>query len=149
MSAGAFDARLVEALVAGVGDAVVIVDPRGTIVYWNEGAAATFGHPAAEALGRGLELIVPERLWARHAEGFDAAVASGGTRYGDRLLAVPARHRDGRTLSIEFRVALLRGADGRLAGVGAVIRDVTERWAEHRRLLERVRELEARAADPS
>ena len=41
---------------------------------------------------------------------------------------------DGRRLSIEFSVALLRDAQGKVAGIAAVIRDSTERWAADREL---------------
>lgn len=123
--------QLVVELAARVGDGVVILDREGRVRLWNEGARAIFGYDADEAVGHGLELIVPERLWERHREGFDAAMDRGVTRYAGQLLAVPARHRDGRSLSIEFRVVLL-GGDPPTA-VGAVIRDVTERVErEHR-----------------
>ncbi len=126
--------RLVLELAARVDDGVVILDREGRVRLWNEGARAIFGYDAGSALGHGLELIVPERLWNRHREGFAAAMARGATRYAGRLLAVPARHRDGHSLSIEFRVVLL-GGDPPTA-VGAIIRDVTERVERERRAAE-------------
>ena len=63
---------------------------------------------------------------------------SGTTRYGADLLKVPALHRDGRRLSIEFRVALLRGDGGRPIGVAAFLRDVTQAWQERKQLLDRL-----------
>ena len=58
--------------------------------------------------------------------GWDEVVRTGTTRYGTDLLKVPAQHADGRTLSIEFRVALLADASGRVAGVAAFLRDATD-----------------------
>src|SRR5207247_8801683 len=44
-------------------DAIVALDLAGTIVTWNPGAERIYGFTAAEALGRPLEIIVPdERL---------------------------------------------------------------------------------------
>jgi len=57
---------------------------------------------------------------------------------------VPAAHRDGRRLSIEFSVALLREADGKIAGIAAVIRDATEHWTTDRELRQRLAEAERR-----
>src|SRR5665213_812039 len=109
-------------------DALVVVDRGGIIRYWNAGAERIFGHPAALALGVTLDLIIPERLRARHEAGFIRAVREGTSRYGAAdLLAVPALAADGRTLSIEFSIVLLPGPDGGVSYVGALIRDVTER----------------------
>jgi PAS domain S-box-containing protein len=118
-------------------DAVVIADARGVIRLWNAAAAVLFGFSADEALGRTLDLIVPEPQRARHWAGYDAVMRSGTTRYGADLLKVPALHRDGRRLSIEFRVALLRDG-GRPIGVAAFLRDVTQAWQERKHLLDRL-----------
>ena len=39
--------------------AVIGSDARGTIVYWNESAAALFGWPVAEAVGRDMPDVLP------------------------------------------------------------------------------------------
>ena len=59
-----------------------------------------------------------------------------------RSAEVLAVHRDGRRLSIEFRVSLLGADPDHPAAIGAVIRDVTERWEQDRRLRARLAELE-------
>jgi|SRR6516164_3288892 len=48
-----------------VADAVIYADAAGTIVLWNDAAAALFGYNAAEAVGQSLDLIIPKH----HAEG--------------------------------------------------------------------------------
>ena len=133
---------LAQAVVREAPEAIVACDPGGTIVLWNGGAERVFGYPAGEALGRSLDLIIPDKQRARHWAGFAKTMATGETRYGDSLLKVPAAHRDGRRLSIEFSVALLRGADGEIAGIAAVIRDATERWAADRDAARRLSESE-------
>jgi PAS domain S-box-containing protein len=129
-------------IVDGASDAIVVADVSGTIRYWNTGAVAIFGHEAAEAVGQSLDLIVPEAQRARHWDGYRRVMATGTTQYAKRLLAVPALHRDGRRLSIEFHVTLLRSPDGVPNGIAAIIRDVTERWQEDRALRRRLQELE-------
>jgi PAS domain S-box-containing protein len=116
-------------------DAVVIADSAGTITFWNEAATRLFGWPAEEALGCSLDLIIPERLRTRHWAGYGKTMDTGHTSYGDRLLEVPALHRDGRTLSIAFTVTLMHEVgESRPTAVAAVLRDDTERWQERRRL---------------
>ncbi|HEX5367536.1 MAG TPA: PAS domain-containing protein [Acidimicrobiales bacterium] len=133
-------------LVGQLADAVVVADAEGTITLWNPAAARLFGWPAGQALGRSLDLIVPPRYRDRHWEGYRRVMATGHTRYGDRLLEVPALHREGHRLSIAFTVTLLRrpGAD-RPHAIAAVVRDETERWQEHRRLTEELARLRAGA----
>jgi PAS domain S-box-containing protein len=126
--------RLAASITRASGEAIVVSDPGGVITVWNAGAERVFGHPAAVALGQSLDLIIGEKQRDRHWAGYDATMATGQTKYGDTLLRVPAVHRDGRRLSIEFSVALLPGEDGKVAGVCAFIRDVTERWAAEREL---------------
>jgi PAS domain S-box-containing protein len=130
-----FDDGVLADLVRGMADAVVIADPDGTITFWNDAATRLFGWPAAEAIGESLDLIIPERLRDRHWTGYRSVMASGHTSYGDRLLEVPALHRDGRSLSIAFTVSLLRHTETDVPyAIAAVLRDDTERWQERRRL---------------
>jgi PAS domain S-box-containing protein len=51
-----------------------------------------------------------------------------------RILAVPALHKDGRQISIEFSIQLLKDAAGQIEWVVAVIRDVTARYAREKAL---------------
>jgi PAS domain S-box-containing protein len=136
-----------EQLFQVIGDAVIVADPNGHIVAWNAAATRIFGFTEAEALGQPLSLITPERLRHRHDTGFDKSMQTGTTRYGTTLLKVPATHKDGRTLSIAFTVAMLFDPDHRVTGVAAVIRDETARWTEERQLKARLAALEARTAD--
>jgi PAS domain S-box-containing protein len=122
-------------LVHQLADAVLVVDREGTITFWNRAAQRVFGWTAAEAVGRNLDLIIPERLRARHWEGYQRVVESGTTRYGTTLLEVPALHRDGEPRSIAFTVTVLTDPSGRVERMVAVVRDDTARWQERRRLL--------------
>lgn len=143
---------LAQAVVREAPEAIVVSDPNGIIVLWNGGAERVFGYPAAEALGQSLDLIIPEKQRSRHWAGYEKTMATGVTKYGDSLLKVPASHRDGRRLSIEFSVALLRsadenGAEGKIVGITAIIRDSTERWTAERELRARLAEAERKLRD--
>ncbi len=132
-----------------LGDAVIVADPDGRIVAWNPAATRIFGFSEAEALGRSLTLITPERLRHRHDAGFEKSMQTGTTRYGAQLLKVPATHKDGHTLSIAFTVAMLFDEAHRVTGVAAVIRDETARWQEERDLKQRLAAAGAAAAPRS
>ncbi len=127
--------------------AVLYADRDGTIRVWNAAAAAMFGYGADEALGQSMDLIVPERQRARHWEGWERVMATGVTRYGHDVLAVPALRKDGTRISIEFYILLLRAPNGEILGAAAILQDVTARWQQQKELKARLQALEARASE--
>ena len=129
-------------LIDCIGDAVIVADAHEKIVLWNAAATRIFGYSEEEALGNTLDLIVPDRQRQRHTEGYSKSMETGTTRYGTTLLKVPAKHKDGHTLSIAFTVGMLFDEKNQANGVAAVIRDETERFAEERALKKRLSELE-------
>ena len=133
-------------LVDGAGDAVMVSDAGGAIVYWNAACERLFGFSAQEAMGQSLDLIIPQRQQGRHWEGYHKTMASGITRYGTSLLKVPAVHKEGKPLSIAFTVSLLTDAAGAVEGIVAIVRDDTQRFNDERTLRKRIAELEAKAA---
>jgi PAS domain S-box-containing protein len=140
------DEWIAQAVVSETPEAIVVCDADGVIRLWNGGAQRMFGYSSPEAIGESLDIIVPEKLRKRHWDGYHKTMATGQTRYGDTLLSVPATHRDGRRLSIEFSVALLQH-DDRIVGISAIMREVTERRNEERALRGRLAALEARLAE--
>lgn len=126
------------ALLDSASDAIVATDREGIITFWNPGAERMFGFSAAEAEGQSLDLIIPENLRARHWSGFRHTMTTGESRYGHGdLLSVPALTRDGRRISVEFTIVMLR--DGaHVTGTVAVMRDVTKRFEEVRELKRRL-----------
>lgn len=140
------DERLYRQIVEGSPDAVVFGDAQGIIRLWNAGATAIFGFTAEEALGKSMDIIIPERLRGRHWDGYHKTMATGVSRYGaGDLLAVPAITKDGRSISIEFTIQMLKGPAGEILGPVAVIRDVTKRFLRDKETARRLKELEAKA----
>ncbi len=132
-------AALCEAILGSAADAIVVCGRDGAITLWNPGAERIFGFSAAEALGQSLDIIIPERQRARHWEGFDRVMATGRSRYGEGdLLAVPALHRDGRRISVEFTIVPIHDGTGAMTGMAAILRDVTARFEEMRDMRRRL-----------
>jgi PAS domain S-box-containing protein len=118
------------ALVEAAGDAIIVADVAGRIVLWNPAAERLFGFTEAEAVGRSLDLLIPERFRERHWTGYRTVMQTGQTRYSSQVLRVPALRKDGQRLSIAFRVALLHTPEGHGTGIAAIVRDDTARWQE-------------------
>ena len=126
-------------LVTQAADAIVYADDQGLILLWNAGAVRIFGYSEAEAIGQSLDIIIPENQRKRHWDGFHRTLATGITRYGaDSLLSVPAIRKDGSRVSVEFTILPFHGEGGKIAGMAAIMRDVTTRFEELKALRKRV-----------
>jgi PAS domain S-box-containing protein len=132
---------IARALLEGEGEAIVASDAEGIIQFWNAGAARVFGFTSDEAVGQSLDIIIPERLRARHWDGYRETMRTGKSRYGSGdLLSVPALRKDGAQISVEFTITVLRGEDGGMVGLVAVMRDATTRFNELKALRKQLRE---------
>jgi PAS domain S-box-containing protein len=126
---------LVEALLATASDAIIATDRTGIINFWNPGATRVFGFAADEAIGRSLDLIIPDNLRARHWTGFSQVMKTGESHYGHGdLLSVPALAKGGQRISVEFTIVMLKDEQDQPMGTVAILRDVTERFEENRKL---------------
>lgn len=127
-------------------DAIIAGAPDGKIIFWNAAAERIFGYKAAEAMGQSLDLIIPERYRERHWLGYRNAMETGQSRYGGELLRVPARHKDGRALSIAFTVTLLNSHAGPSDAIVAIVRDETARWREEQALRKRIADMDTESS---
>ncbi len=126
-------------------DGVLYADGDGTITFWNAGCERIFGFSAEEAIGRSLDIIIPENLRGRHWDGYAETMRTGQSRYGaGDLLSVPAIRKDGTRLSVEFSIIPIRDDAGRMLGMGAILRDVTKRFEELKTLRKALAEAKAR-----
>ena len=111
-----------DAVLGQMADAVIYADRDGKIALWNRAAVALFGHEPVEALGRSIDLIVPERLREPHWRGFHAAMASGALKLSGKPTLTRAQHKDGSRIYIQMSFALVKDGDDRPVGSVAVAR---------------------------
>ena len=128
-------AQFADRLVSGMSDAIIFADAEGVIRLWNRGATRIFGFAEEEALGRSLDIIIPESLRERHWQGFRATMRTGESRYGDgQVLSVPAVRKEGARISVEFTIVPFTNDSGQMIGIAAIMRDTTSRFEELRAL---------------
>lgn len=98
-------------------------------------------------LAEGARKQADKEAWLRLAAGYDETMRTGQTRYGaGDVLAVPAIRKDGSRISVEFTIVPFRDASEAMVGIAAVLRDVTQRFEETKRLRRQILSLEARGA---
>ncbi len=130
-------------LLGRVSDSVVVTDLAGTVVFTGAGAERLWGPAAQEAVGRHVGVLTGRapRLATDFAALVDALTA-GGTWSSS---AVPVVTGAGRELLVDVTASALTGADGAVAGVVLVSRDVTGERELERSLREATRALRERA----
>lgn len=129
--------------------AVIFAGTDGVIQYWNDAAERVFGFAAADALGKNLDIIVPEQFRERHWAGYDRALAAGDTKYRGQLLPTKALKGDGSEIYVELAFAIVHAPGGEVIGAMATARDITERFQRDRDLRRELRELKERAGNAS
>jgi PAS domain S-box-containing protein len=104
--------------------AVVSADRDGIIRDWNAVAESIFGHAASEAIGRSLDLIIPEEERGDHWRNYRRAMATGILNYRpDHVLDVEGLRRNGERVSLDVALIPERDPGGYLVGITAVIRE--------------------------
>ncbi|HET9443054.1 MAG TPA: PAS domain S-box protein, partial [Acidimicrobiales bacterium] len=119
--------ELLEAFVALMPDAAVVVDETGVIVSANDHAETLFGYGPGELQGREVEALVPERYRHRHRRHRADYAASAHARPMGAGLELTGRRLDGSEFPVDISLAPLAGMDRPL--VVAAIRDASERTA--------------------
>jgi PAS domain S-box-containing protein len=102
---------VLQGLLAAAPEALVAIDPAGTIVYANEQACRLFGWERDELIGLDVEMLVPERLNPRHASA---------------RVELSARRQDGSEFPAEISLSTVESPSGTIL-LAAAIRDVSER----------------------
>jgi PAS domain S-box-containing protein len=118
------------AILEAASEGIVIVDALGTIIAVNRQTEAMFGYPRAELTGRPLELLLPERLRARHVAHRTGYVKDPRVRRMGQGLDLTARRRDGGEFPVEISLSYVETDQG-LRAI-AFVTDITGRKAMER-----------------
>ncbi|MGI8960547.1 MAG: PAS domain-containing sensor histidine kinase [Bryobacteraceae bacterium] len=103
---------------------IVLASPGGNFNSWHPGVELQFGYTANEFIGQNVELLFTpaDRMKGTAAEELKAAAENG--RVSDTRWLMK---KNGKRILVEGVTIGLREDNGRLAGFGKVLRDVTER----------------------
>jgi len=123
-------------------DAIITVDGRGTIIFWNPQAELMFGYRANEIIGKPVALIMPERFREKHKRGLTKAASRKRPKISGNILELVGLRKDGNEFPLELSLASWETKEGIF--FTAIIRDIGERKQAESALQEARNELERR-----
>ena len=111
------------ALVASSWDAILGVNRKGTIIFWNKGAEQTFGYSTEEILGQPVTKLMSEKHIEDHTK--ELTDFLGGNYGGTGIIEFEALRKDGSTFPVELSLSIGQ-QNGKFVGL-AIGKDITER----------------------
>ncbi len=114
------------ALIESAPDGLIISDNSGQIVLVNAQTERLLGYRREELIGRPIEILVPERVRARHPGLRRQYLASPEVRTMGTGMELAAVRKDGTEFPVDISLSPLRAPDGSTL-VCSSLRDVTER----------------------
>lgn len=121
---GEEDARYA-AIINTAPDAIIVFAVgEGRIIAWNPAATRMFGYSMQEAIGAPVTLLLPEPCPEGPTGVFDRALSGEEVQ-----IETVRRHKDGRLVDVAITANRMIAANGRVLGVVAFMRDITDRTA--------------------
>jgi PAS domain S-box-containing protein len=110
--------RSLEQLIASAGDGIIAVDRDDRVDGWNPAAERIFGHSAREAVGRTVTEFLPPTQYHPARRRLEAG---SPMEVFEATLPRPG----GQSAALQVTLSALRDRQGGLAGVIAIVRDIT------------------------
>ena len=121
-------------------DAILIMDPKGLVSYWNPAAERILGHLNSEAIGKNLHsLIMPQQYFEAQHAAYPLFQKTGQGPAIGKTLDLKAKRKDGKEIPIQLSLSGIY-LDNEWHAVG-IIRDVTEHYQMENDLRQRASEL--------
>lgn len=89
-------------------DAVVGIDEKSRIIFWNKNAETIFGWTKSEMLQKELIVIIPERYRAAHLEGIKRFSNTGIAKIQNQRIEIPGLRKNGEEFVMELTVSSMR-----------------------------------------
>jgi PAS domain S-box-containing protein len=115
-------------------DAIIFLDSRGKIIFWNLGAQKMYGYEYKEMLGKTPESIMPPGFFGKH----DRPFMQKENDFSDQTVDSFGLHKNGLRFPVE--ISLSSGKAGSALFYCAIVRDITGR----KKVEEALRESEER-----
>lgn len=125
---------LYRSLVEQVGDyGIFMLDTKGRIISWNEGARRIKGYAAEDVIGKYFSIFYPEEDILNGKPAWELKVARSSGKYEEEGWRL---RKDGSRFWANIVITAVYDTEGRLSGFSKVTRDLTERKISEQALQE-------------
>lgn len=126
-------------------DAIVTVDSRGKIIFWNQRAELMFGYAPGEVIGEPATIIMPERYRKAHIKRINLVASHGKSNIAGKTIELVGLNKNGTEFPLELSLARWETNEGLF--FTAIIRDITTRKQAEEALQKARAELEHRVQE--
>src|SRR5262249_21355020 len=112
-------------VVQSAGDAIILADETGKIVFWNKGAETIFGYVEDEILGAQIETLLPETYRAQHQESFERFRLTGRSQIIGKTVELHGLRKEHALFPLKLSIA--SGTNETATIYTPIIRDTTKR----------------------
>ena len=106
-------------------EGIISADSAGQIISWNKGAEIIFGYSEEEALGRKLEILMPERFRPAHTKALQALHEGAEPRLSGRTIELAGLKKSGSEFPMELSLGYWK--KGEEVFFTGIVRDITDR----------------------
>ncbi len=120
---------------ASAQDAIIMINHKGNVTYWNRAAGKIFGYTGEAMLGKKMhDILAPKKYHAAHFEAFPEFVNSGKGNAVGKTVELSALRSDGVEIPVELSLSAVK-MKGHWNAIG-IMRDITERKVAERALIQ-------------
>ncbi|MCX9083870.1 MAG: PAS domain S-box protein [Candidatus Methanoperedens sp.] len=106
-------------------DAIITIDSKGMIIFWNNGAINKFGYDKKEVIGKPLTILIPEKYRDAHLKGLDRFIATGKSHVIGNKVELSGLRKNGIEFPLELSLSTWKA--GETVYFSGILRDITER----------------------
>jgi PAS domain S-box-containing protein len=111
------------AIVESSDDAILTKDHDLIIRSWNRGAQRLYGYTPEEAIGKPIQLIIPDDRQGEEVELFERVLSDERVEHYETRRV----RKDGTKVDVSLTVSAIRDPDGTILGASVIGRDISER----------------------
>ena len=106
-------------------DAIIYIDSRGEIIFWNKASEKIFGYTGEEVVGQLVTMIMPEKYRAQHEMGVKRFSEMGTLKIGNKAIELVGLKKGGSEFPLELSISSWKIRDDTF--FTAIIRDISNR----------------------
>lgn len=124
-----------KAITTSAQDAIITINHKGHVTYWNKSAEKMFGYKTDEILGKNLhDLIAPQRFLAAHKKAFKKFIKTGEGAVIGKTIELSGKKKNNSEFPIEVSFSAVK-IKNQWNAIN-IIRDITKRKQAQQSLIE-------------